>query len=190
MKDKGLGVPEGYPPEFPPSTVYALMEISAIIYALATVAACKQAFVRAWSRELKNMQLVFRVNAAVTIFLVLMALIVQPLVFFPSVCGELEAEHDAACNSASNSSTCLAVLNPLVGARDTPRCAWDSTSASCDICDGCGHVTCEAGGIAFTLVIGCVDLLWRIYFLFILNAYVVRCNAEGPALRQPTESPP
>jgi hypothetical protein len=183
IADKGLGVPEGYPPEFPPSTVLSLEEIAAVLYGVASVATCGLAFLRAWNRELENMQLVFRVNAAVAVTVALLTLIVDPLIFFPSVCNELEAEHVAACSAAASNSTCLAVTNPLMGARDTPRCAWDSTSAVCGICVGCGHVACELGGILRLLVPGCVGMLWRVYFLFVLNAYIVRFQAnEGQSM--------
>ena len=180
--DKGLGVPEGYPPEFPPMRIVAAEEIVSIWLGFACTISCAFAFLRALKRELKDMRIIFRVNAAVVIILALMILVINPFIFFPQACIELEEEHLSACSGWANASTCLAQENPIMGYAGTPRCSWDG-AGSCGICATCGHVACEITGVSFSMIMAVVDLGWRVYFLFVLNAYIVRYEQnEGQSI--------
>ena len=54
IADKGLGVPEGYPKEFPPNTTMSIVEIVAVLESLVATAVFGLAFMRVRNNELKD----------------------------------------------------------------------------------------------------------------------------------------
>ena len=54
IADKGLGVPYGYPPEFPPIATMSILEVLGILEAIVGTAANGLVFARVWNGELKN----------------------------------------------------------------------------------------------------------------------------------------
>ena len=176
----GFGIPEGYPPDFPSMTVFAVEEVVLMLLGLAGAGSCGVAFLRALKHELGEMRTIFRVNAVVTIIGSLVVLIVQPFIFFPQACTELESGHRAACSPMINSTDCLAVENPMLRMTEEPRCQWTAGQlpAPCEPCDGCTKVACEVGGISVTMISGVIALGWRVYFLFVLNAYIMRHDSN------------
>ena len=175
----GFGIPEGYPPEFPSMTVFAVEEVVLMLLGLAGAGSCGIAFLRALKHELGEMRTIFRVNAVVLIISALVVLIVQPFIFFPQACTELESEHRAACSPMINSTDCLAVPNPIIGMTDLPRCQWTGDlPAPCEPCEQCGKIACEVGGVSITMISGVTALAWRVYFLFVINAYIMRHDSN------------
>merc|ERR1711871_1269396 len=109
------------------------------------------------------------------------------LVLYPilnsQMCNELEAGHKAACAPMHNKSACLAVTNPVAGSQKE-RCHWKIADDTCTPCEGCSAVACEVFAFVFQLLVyGVPVMVGHGYFLFVLNAYIVRFeNNEGASI--------
>ena len=201
ISDKGMGIPPGQPPEFPSIKLYALDEVLNMLTSLLRAAVTALAFARAWRRELKGMRTVFRVVAAVLGWSAFNTLVLTPFVLNPMICDELEQEHLAACSpwSGTNSTACLALpgwgLAERSGSPDGvhpgPRCAWDDAASRCGICRDCDGATCTLANDEVTTLFALPFLGWDLYFLFVLNAFIVRHEGgEGEAMVAEAEEPP
>ena len=114
--------------------------------------------------------------------------IITSIVLFPvldiQLCEEIMVEHEVACENActqlqsgvSCEQNCEQIANPMMGLRDQPRCEFKNATNTCDVNPLMGNAaTCEAGAYIFQLVtISIPFILWQTYFLYLLNAYIVR----------------
>jgi hypothetical protein len=189
IADKGLGIPEGYPPEFPSLGVLSAMEVLGVVWGAVSAAVFGVCLIRAAKYELKGMRAVFRIVGVFWLMSALLTLVGDPILN-NQMCNELEAEHKAACAPMHNKSACLAVTNPVIGSQKE-RCHWKFADDTCTPCVGCSAVACEVGAFVFQLLmIGVPVVVGHGYFLFVLNAYIVRFEKnEGASIMAGAEGP-
>lgn len=184
VTDKGVGVPQGYPPEFPANGLFAFTEILGIIESLVGAAVFTFAFLRISNREMKNLRTVFRIIMTLVVYMALVTLVLNPIMM-SQICNELSAENIAACRNDANKSACYVEANPMtVWGGDKQRCAWADARQSCDPNPKLGSAAaCEIAGILFSTALMLPFVLLLLYFLFVLNAYIVRYDAnEGQGM--------
>ena len=178
IADKGLGVPDGVPLEFPANATYGFIEVVGIIESLAAAVVFGLAFARVRNNELKNLRLVFDLVAAFTVLYACVTFMVTP-VFNVQYCEEIGSEHDAACALDTNQTQCDGEANPSSWG-GKKRCAWSEAAGACQTNVALGTVTsCEVGAIVFQTVLALPLLIWQCYFLFVLNAYIYRHQANA-----------
>ena len=136
--------------------------------------------------------MVFNVVAAMVVYHLFSTFTLMPIMD-SQLCEKLMSEHTKACDSVgANSTACGDVANPVYGARDKPRCAWVEASEKCDVNQAMGNVIgCEVVSVIFQLVLTLPFLIWEGYFLFVLNAYIYRYEAnEGQGMMGAQQQPP
>lgn len=190
VASKGLGIPAGYPPEFPPYSLLAVEEIWGFIQFFLSAVILGLATWRAFNRELKSMWLVLRIFIFLFFVLVFSTVVLSPILS-GQMCGELENESTAACApyTNTNKTACTGVLNPMGwGAKGTPRCAWSGLPASstgqCNHCgSACSRKACWIGAVVFELIFMLPNIIWLGYYIRVMNSYIVNYTEnEGQSL--------